>query len=690
MPGFGYGVTPHHHRYGAPHRGSTEVSIPVIQPASVWDGTAGSGFASTPIDPVRTMAKPAVQLMVPPNQHFTDKLIIGVLAGANDGGTLFTRLGLERVDVHCEGNVQAITEPTLYRFTDVNGTARSYLGWWIELEHTGINGELEVFFEAIPDNPSLQNRVIGPYSFFPQRYDDGAGGWTPHDLFIEVAPSQPKITNQRYQSLRDAGNICRNLAAQNPLITITESGTYTIDPINGAYQGDGYATVEATAQVTIAKAAYIPGDSTSMRWRYDGMWLRGGNITVDFANIGNIYHENPANRQHVFEGVNFTDTRGRGALWLKGQKPTPYIARDNPYFLECTVELIQNPCLNASLVRGCFFNNLAYDVMSYARCMVGNIVTSSHNVDWRTPLPALSVQYTGAASAATIELSGSSDANNRVLKLRTDGLPDQTFTIGNQVADYQADTHYSVQNVVDWINANAGWAAVLIDDSRRASALSHANAAGLGAGFSAIDAKTSSVDLHTVFDIHGDIWAINLQSSTNSIMFGNTFYGNALPAITLGYDGMEDLLIINNAAESDEALNPDFLSQFSQWSKPSSHVVVAHNTLANQIQLIRPSQGLTADEHCMLANNAMRGIEWTGTPNSDLEVTDNHLFGAATNPQGAKRTTISGTKADNFIDAAGGNFAPAGGLLTSPKQSVLGFDKGGNVRGTTAPAGAVR
>jgi len=103
-------------------------------------------------------------------------------------------------------------------------------------------------------------------------------------------------------------------------------------------------------------------------------------------------------------------------------------------------------------------------------------------------------------------------------------------------------------------------------------------------------------------------------------------------------------------------------------------VVLAHNTLSNQIQLVRTSHGMTADSYCMLANNAMHGIEWTGTPTAGLSIADNHLFGAAVSPVGAKRTTISGTKQDNFVDASMGNFSPSGALQSSPKSSVMRFD----------------
>ncbi|RIV83041.1 hypothetical protein [Aurantiacibacter zhengii] len=45
-----------------------------------------------------------------------------------------------------------------------------------------------------------------------------------------------------------------------------------------------------------------------------------------------------------FEGVNFVDSGGRGALWAKGPKPIGWMMRDPVWFTECHFDGIFNPC----------------------------------------------------------------------------------------------------------------------------------------------------------------------------------------------------------------------------------------------------------------------------------------------------------------------------------------------------------
>lgn len=668
-------------------RGGTGGSnqIETIQPSASWNGTAGSGFGSVPSDPSRTTAKPAMQLLVPPLQRYTEKIVVGVLAMANDGGSMFDNLGLEKVRVHFEGTVHDIGQPRIQSLTDVNGEMHSYFGWWIELEHNGTDGEAQVYFEAVPRDSAMQNRVMGPYGFFPaaQLYD----------YEVEVAPSKSVIANQRYQSIKDAAEALRAQGADHGHITITESGTFDLTPVNGSYSGAGYCTIDATQPVTLAKSSYVAGSGSAttnglMRLKYDGLWLRGLNITIDTADLKQFYHESPANPQHVFDGINITDSKGRGALWLKGQNPLPFMARDNPYYLECNVSVTQNAFNNASLVRGCLYDSGAQDAFSYARCVTGCELTHHHSEDWRMPTDALSVSYSGSAGAATIELSGGSDTNNRVITLKEDGTIAATFQIKNDDSGFVAGTNYHVSNVVGWINGVAGWNATLLDDTRRASALSHVSASSLGFAFGPVDVKASSAVLHTVFDPHGDAWALNSQSAENSIFYGNLMYQNNLPCIFLNQSGMKDVVVANNAGETDEALNPDYANMVSQWSKSSSHVVVTHNSLSNQRLYLRTAIGLTADNYCMLSNNAMRAIDWLNASDSDLTIADNHLQNGATAPEGAVGTTIEGSASDLFTDPANGDFAPKLMLRQNPKPSKLRRARLGGSRASSAPPGS--
>ena len=663
--------------------GST--SIATIQPASGWNGQPGSGFTSVPSDPVRLTAKPTMQLLVPPRQAFTDQLTIGVLAMANRNGSMSDDLGLAHVKVHYEGTTNTIKAPSLHQFSDVNGVARSYYGWWVTLEHSGLSGEAQVYFEAVPRDSSMQNRVMGPYSFFPAAQQ--------YDFEIEVAPSQPIITNQRYPSIRDAGNSLRAQGSQHGRILITESGSYDLLPILASYSGESYCTIEATQPITIAKAAYDPTSGAAetnglLRLKYDGLWFKGSNITIDMEHISTIYHESPANPQNVFEGVTITDSKGRGALWLKGQKPTPYICRDNPYYLECNVSVVQNAFNNASLVRGCDYSDGAHDAFSYARCTVGCTLTGHHNEDWRNPIDALSVQYTGPNSTATISLTGGNDTNNRVLSAYENGSLVGTFTIKNTTADYNTGTNYDVADAAAWLNSLPDWTAAVLDDSRRASALSHQSAGSLGGSFAALDVKTGPATLHTVFDAHGDTWAINQQASKNSIFYGNLMHSNDLPAISFGYVSHEDLFFVNNTVETDEALNPNFAFQFSQWNKPGSHVVIAHNSFANQKLLLRQGLGMSADPYCLVANNTAVGVDWDGTPDANLTVSDNHFHANATVPAGSINTSLGGDQQSLFVDAANGNFAPSGELTQFLKTRAVKPDRIGSIRNRNAPAGS--
>ena len=681
MPRFGTGFPAGRRRGGT---GGTS-QIATIQPSAQWDGTAGSGFSSVPSDPPRTTAKPAMQMLVPPLQRYTETIIVGVLAMANEGGSMFDNLGLEKVRVHFEGTVHDIGQPRLQSLIDANGQTRAYFGWWIELEHNGVSGEAQLYFEAVPRDLTMQSRVMGPYGFFPapQLYD----------FEVEVAPSKSVIANQRYQSIKDAAESLRVQGADHGHITITESGTFDLTPVNGAYSGSGYCTIDATQPVTLAKSSYVAGSGSAttnglMRLRYDGLWLRGSNITIDTADLKQFYHESPTNPQHVFDGINITDSKGRGALWLKGQNPLPFLARGNPYYLECNVSVTQNAFNFASLVRGCQYTDGAQDAFSYARCVIGCQLTHHHNEDWRAPIDALSVSYSGNGSAATIELSGGSDTNNRVITLKEDGTTTATFQIKNDDPGYVAGTNYHVSNVVDWINGIAGWNAILLDDTRRASALSHITASSLGYAFGPVDAKAAPATLHTVFDPHGDAWALNSQSAENSIFYGNLMYQNNVPFIFLIQSGMKDIVVANNAGETDEALNPDFANMVSQWSKSSSHVVVAHNSLANQKLYLRTAIGLTADSYCMLSNNAMRAIDWLNASDSNLTIADNHLQNGASVPEGAMGTTIGGTSSDLFSDPANGDFTPTPMLGQNAKPSKLRRTRLGGSRASSAPAGS--
>ena len=278
--GLGFGSRSMSRQYSALGQ---NVPVSTLTPSGRWNGTAGSGFAGAPpIDPVRTTAKPACRLLVPPNQYFTDELVIGVWAGANNQGSMLDDLGLERVVAHCEGTSFVIEAPSFYLFEDANGNQVRYFGWWAVLQHPGAHGHAHVYFEAVPKDPTMQSRVIGPYQFSPQP--------SLHDFTIEVAATPAQISGARYKSVAAALNYLTAMAAQNPLITITESFTGDLGSANLYAGGRGYTTITATAPVVFKKPALLPGAASLFRPGVDGLWFRGPNITFDFYQAAYIYH----------------------------------------------------------------------------------------------------------------------------------------------------------------------------------------------------------------------------------------------------------------------------------------------------------------------------------------------------------------------------------------------------------------
>ncbi|MFC6911713.1 hypothetical protein ACFQGS_23505, partial [Novosphingobium lubricantis] len=238
MPGFGFGYGPAARRRRRHTSGGNASTLPVLRPSGAWTGTPGSGFATLPADPVRTTAKPALRLLVPPNQFYTSELLVGVIGGANDNGSMLRNLGLAGVVLHYEGNSIMLAEPTMQDVVDANGVTRSYMGWWAKLGSDGRHGHGHVYFEAIPLASAMQRRVIGPYQFSPAP--------ALHDHAVDVDPAQPVVAGQRYQSIAAALQYLASASANNPLITLKGGGTFDIGQGPSAtYQGQGYCTIRA-------------------------------------------------------------------------------------------------------------------------------------------------------------------------------------------------------------------------------------------------------------------------------------------------------------------------------------------------------------------------------------------------------------------------------------------------------------
>ncbi len=664
-----------------------------VAPSASWNGIAGSGFQSPPSDPVRTTAKPAIRLIVPPNQYFTDTLTIGVMAAANDGGSMIQSLGLQKVRVYFEDDTPTdIPVPSFRTFADANGVPVTYLGWWITLRKPeGISGHGHVYFEAVPRDPTMQSRVIGPYQFSPQ---DAL-----HDYEIEVAASGPIVPGERYQTIKAAQSWLRDQGAENPLITITESANYVLERYNnshGQYVGEGYCTIRASVPVTIGHPGpFVNNITAQARTFYDGMRFVGNNITLDFQFMDAIYSEGGyTGRQHWFDGVTIMNGGGHYMLW-RGLHRTFNFCRYRPWITECDISDLPNMVNGANLVRGCYLHGGYSDCATDAMCVIGNRIHNWNSRPYIDELPALTVQYIGPGATATLDLAGNSIANNRTLTAKVDGSTVGSFTITNTEAGWLADTNYTVQNVVDWLNSLPGWTATLDSDERAAGALSKLN--GKGGPFTGLDVKTAPTQLVTMIDLHADFWQLledysyAITARENRIVMDNVLTEFAGQKIFLSAGTVEahDMMFLNNAMHDlDDTGYQDETILFSQLARNKhSHVVIAHNSMM-QTMVLRTDVGYDPDGYCLIANNALKGIVWSAAADSDLVLANNHLFSGQTIPAYATGTTVGGDETTLFADLANGNASPAGELLANPKPSVLAFDLAQVPRIASAPAGS--
>lgn len=644
--------------------------LPRLAPSPAWTGIPASGFETAIVDPQRNTAKPAIRLIVPPNQAYSDELLVGVYAGANDHGSLLANMGLEKIIAHYEGNAVTIAEPTFETFDDANGHPVTYFGWWMKLKHDGRNGHANLYFEAVPRDPSMQHRVIGPYQFSPQE--------VLHDAELTVAASGAVTAGTSYQTLHQALDYCRSTAKDNPLITIIEAGDYDLSPMWWSYHGENYATITATAPVTITNA---PSTATnaSFRTKYNGMHFKGSNITIDFVNARSLYAE-IVPREHWLDGCNLTCSAGRDALLNLGPRDlTGYLIRNRAYFTECTITNVYRPCQDASLARGNTISTCWSDVFTGAVCTVANRIHDHDSRFFSEEIDALVVSYAGEEANATLALAGANSAKTRTFTAKW-GANSASLTVHNTEAAFLADSNYTVQNVADWLNSLTGWTASMVDGSRRATALSIGRIQG--AAFPDMDVKTAPIALITMFDIHADL--VQLSSAQNVIVADNVLTAGVCQNIFLKNGRFEDILIVNNAFH-----NLDGGGQYSQFSHDHSHVVVAHNSWSQQGFMLRGDVSYAPDNYCLIAKNTMPSLRWIKTATAELKIADNHLHEGATAPMYATGTTAGGDGTNLFGDAASGDFYPAGELKWTRTEPVMQFDSIGNRRNRRAPTGAM-
>ena len=679
--GFGFGAVSSPRRPLVPF---TAPAFPTVSASESWTGIATSGFSMVPVDPLRTTAKPALRMVVAPNQSFTDDLLVGFVGGANENGTLMNELGIEKVVLNFEGGELEIAAPSWQTPPSAPASAggsavapKPIYGWWAKLKNDGRSGVGQLYATAVPRDPAMQSRVIGPFTFLPQA--------VLHEKAVEIAASKSEIAGQRYKTVKNACNGLRTGGYTSIHMQITEAGAYDLEQSNSIFC-PGFVTISASVPGVVFKrpAALVEngnGADARFRPRIGHCRITGANITMDFAHAKEFYGELNNPYTYWIDGISIINSRGRAALLWKDHMMLTWLFRRDAWMTECAVSGVPQGGRGTSLVRGCTFKEVWNDTFSAGGCIINSVVEDLHSDDYNEQRDAFTV--TGPVGA-TLSLSnkGGSDAL-RTFTAKEGGVSVGTFQTTTDLASYHANTNYHVHNVVDWLNTLPGWTAVLHDDTRLANAVSDPTGPGSSevGPFDNVDVSAGKIFV-TEFDLHTDFFqgggnAQNLWE--NQVIWGNVGFNMNAQSLFLGDATYQDFLIVNNAWANREPVS--YVSQLDRY--PCSHVMIAHNTWSTQDFRIR----IAMDEYSLVANNAVYNLYFFGGSAAEGVIFGNHLSEGATGT-GEAGETIGGTAADLFADQTNGDFTPAGSLLSNLKTPVVKYDLVGNERGATAPSGA--
>ena len=643
-----------------------------LSPSAAWDGAAGSGFTTTPTDPVRVTAKPAVQLIVPANQRFTDTLIVGVAAFAINGRSLID--GVSKVTFYLEGNTLDVEQPTVQEFTRADGSTYECLGYWVSLKKPeGTAGAADLYVEAVPTDSSMQNRVIGPFAFYPQD--------TLYDQDVTVGAAGD------YSDLGSAINALKGLAPDNARIQLIDNGDYAIGGGGSTYFGNSYLVIEPAEGVSARITDPTGPNPGAQGWRprYDRMWLR--DVTIDMNTIEQIYDEGPSDggtENHVLERCKFEATR---ELWFGGVRGVSYMVRGMPEFLECDFTGCYEVGNNAKTMRGNTGQGNWGDFTSQCPTVLYNDLDDQEFETFAGTIDAVTVNYVGVGLATlskTRNSAGPADNRTEDFVMKVDGVQvGTTLQMWRSASKYDLnDGRYWNEDFVAWVNGLPDFTAtsllpVLTRQGRpinQPGSTSNSDFADLPIG--------ASITLVSDFDFHTD--GIVSGGFENGIHFNNqlTRFDGQGYFLAANEDYL-DIICANNVFEGLGTLVP-----FSQVENGDfEHMVIAHNTWSTQI-LNFGQGGATYDAYCELSNNVAWNIIGDAT---GVSADNNHLAsdGPQTTASGLTNTVVAGTAATMFVDAAGRDFTPAGELLTSLKDPVIRTDLNNSIRNDPSAVGAV-
>lgn len=649
-----------------------------------WNGTPGSGYplSMTPTDPERTTAKPICRPLFRPRRTITEQTEIGVGAAANANGSLFDNCGLSKVVYHLEGGKVEVKRPSYKTRIRPDGSIWECLGWWVAIEKTATNGWGDLYIEAVPKDPTMQKRVIGPIQL---RFAEQE-----HDMEISVGAGRD------YVNANDAFNAVATAEPENPLIKFYGVGSEKLSSGSLYYTAPAWCTIEADSPLAFREdPPSVEGDFTRVRPKISNLCFRGPNVTVDFVETLQFDPYVTGAFPAFVDGAKIRQSRGREDLWRKSPRnfvPALFrgeISTGAVYLIGADIKDVSDVGDKAGLVFGSITDSTWADLFQGALCIVGNKTINHSSAFYYTNIDSMSISYSGAGTPTVSIRNGP-----RRLVLRVDGADVAEIELKSSEQAFVDDDNYHVQDAVDFVNARPDWSAILLDNSRQAASLSPPDTKS---GKPEEDIPVPA-NLPCHFDIHSDWFQVpNSSYMENVYISQNIGYQSdmqcfLIPENTPG--NTKDFAIFLNAFHNRTGTSDENLKS---GSGQGSHISFVANTLATQ-RLSMPSADENPDTYCLVANNiAVRFAAANGDPgHPDVPVKNNHMMDAQIALEygltsTAVGTTFGGDHTTLFVDAENGDFTPTAELLAEANLTVpiVQYDAKGQSMPASAPKGAL-
>lgn len=660
-------------------------------PGALWDGTGPSGFGnSPPVDPPRTTAKPIIRMLQPDHLHISEGMKLRVRAEAKGG--------IEKVICHFGGNSYESLTPVVATIAHPRAGLTTAGGYTFPATYKVIcyefplnrsdfpgDGDIDVYFEAVPNDGTMQHRVIGPYRY----YKYGASVYDAN-ITVGIGLTQNTATGV-FNDLKLALQWCGQNGKRNPLITITVTGTYGSGGSTFKSAPKGRARVTTAPGITATLANATRGE---YRLSYDGIHFYGPGIVFDMANIISIYHEGLGN-YHVLEGVRITNSTGPYPL-QNGNTSQPPILRFTGWSIGCFFEKLEIVAISSQLLLANHYEACSADLTSFSNAVIGNTGRGNYSwgvaggvdtatIPWSTGYrgwtDALAITYAGAGTGTVAKVGTGAQSINHIIRLVDPVNGTTDFPLGS--------TYYTIPALATAISAVPGWTATAMapGSTRRSAALTIRNSTrgGVWGGVSA----NAGLTLTTSFDVHSD-WFQAVPPAggvqQNAIIAENAF--TIFDGTVFRATSAQDLAFINNAFEVFDL----FEIVKSTFSDTQSHILIWHNSLPDQEFFFSgntaqyPNASRVSAPYSEFYGNV--AMSMTNNAVAAQHIDSNHIM--AGNPAGGTNTVTGGSMASLFVNAPAGDFTPQGALLSNLITPKAAYDGNCLPRGVTDAHGAWR